>query len=293
MISALRRMAKSLKILRSTQVLLVMLAFSVTGMCQSIAKQDDEVYEQPVPELHVTLSSAGRSVMYEPLSLLVKLENRSRSTVTVQWVQVNALAQLRRVYSTACAQQSNHSEGFSVLQGESVTLSCELAPAAGRFLEFLLNRDTEFTVQASVKFASRATAINQIVGLRIGRPEYHVILGAAVGVVILSLFLALHADLAAPKSALQLQLAWRSSRSPLRSFLWALWSTVRRFLVGILGGAVTAILILVLTHATKGLSVPVVIVAEDFWGGLALGIFSIPLSKWLAKRIVDEPERSV
>lgn len=233
--------------------------------------------------LVVSVAPTGRSVMEEPISIVLSLRNRSATPVTVQSVRIRAISPLTRAYPSDCAIEGL--KGFSIATGELVSLSCDLVPANDVY-GFWINRDTNFNILVETKVASQATSIHTVVPIKVGRPEAHVIFGAAGGVLLLTLFLALRSELSKPTSAVQMRLAWDQVPLPKRrALVWGCLYWVKRIFVGFAGGAITAILILVLANGTKGLAAPIIITIDDFWGGLAVGIFSIPISRWLAKRV--------
>lgn len=60
-----------------------------------------------------------------------------------------------------------------------------------------------------------------------------------------------------------------------------LWVIVLQTLMG----GICALILILLAQSTDGLNPPVSIKVQDFWGGVVIGLFSIPLSKWIWNQV--------
>lgn len=56
---------------------------------------------------------------------------------------------------------------------------------------------------------------------------------------------------------------------------------VRKAILQTIMGGICAVILILLARGTEGLSPPVSIKIQDFWGGVLIGLFSIPLSQWI------------
>lgn len=61
----------------------------------------------------------------------------------------------------------------------------------------------------------------------------------------------------------------------------AIW---RVALLTMLGG-ICALILILLVQTTEGSAPPISIRVQDFWGGVVIGLFSLPLSRWLAEQL--------
>ncbi|MEL4177272.1 hypothetical protein [Roseateles sp. PN1] len=231
------------------------------------------------PDLRISLAATGRSVMYEPIPVVLSLENRSAHTITLQSIDIKALAPLSRIYERPCL--NGKFDSMSIEAGATHAISCELLPAANSSYAFLIDRETDFRLSITYKIAARSAVSHTLLPIKIGRPETHVIWGAAAGVALLSVFLSINGQ----------QTRKARQPKPTGDYCWGIrilcgaahW--ICRLSVGAIGGAITACMLLVFAQSTKGVVAPVAISVNDFWGGLAIGFFSIPISRWLSRKL--------
>ncbi|TDM05986.1 MAG: hypothetical protein C4K60_15050 [Ideonella sp. MAG2] len=59
-------------------------------------------------------------------------------------------------------------------------------------------------------------------------------------------------------------------------------------LLRMLGGTIVCTLLLIFANTNKNNSLPISLSIENFWGGLLIGLFSIPVAKWLSIRMSEE-----
>jgi len=83
-----------------------------------------------------------------------------------------------------------------------------------------------------------------------------------------------------------------SSRRSISLILWELLSwlvslPVKLWVVVLqtLMGGICALILILLAQSTEGLNPPISIKVQDFWGGVVIGLFSIPLSKWIWNQV--------
>lgn len=225
-------------------------------------------------ELKITLTTGDRVLMRESIAVLVRVENlSSKNTLTLQSIDVDALPPLKKAYPSKCLKENF--ETISILPGDSRSISCELKPNIEARNIFLINRQNEFHLLVTSKLASKSDSNQFLHPIKIYKPETDVIFGSIIGVILLSVFLAIHGI----RTDSNLQIAGFKIESN-RFFIF-----IKYLLLDTISGAITAIFLLALTHSSKSSAAPINISVEDFWGGLVIGIFSIPLSKWIVQKV--------
>jgi hypothetical protein len=68
---------------------------------------------------------------------------------------------------------------------------------------------------------------------------------------------------------------------PFGGWLLSLFPRIWRMLLQTVMGGICAVILILLAQSTEGLSPPISIKIQDFWGGVVVGLFSIPLSRWI------------
>lgn len=118
-------------------------------------------------------------------------------------------------------------------------------------------------------------------------PMFSVILGGVLGAGLWALFL----PMSVPRPdipVLELKSwkllsahAWESA--PQLAIRWGLF-LITLVQSTVLGG-VTALVLIILARTSAGLDTPIALQVNDIWGGLLIGIFSTPLSKWIRSKV--------
>lgn len=119
-------------------------------------------------------------------------------------------------------------------------------------------------------------------------PKASVMIGALVGALILSLFLATYRETSAAP------VDWKTLLA--RIVLLPLWliDVVRSAVLA----AICALILILLAEVSEGGQPPISLHVQDFWGGVIVGLFSVPLARWIATRLslsdlpVEPPIRS-
>lgn len=118
-------------------------------------------------------------------------------------------------------------------------------------------------------------------------PKEGVVLGGFIGAVVLALLLALQVRSSRDVVTFESWGAVRTEakRLPLRAlglipFGWDV------LLKSMLGG-VCAMVLIVLAETTEGAASPLSLRVQDFWGGVLVGLFSVPLAQWMVERLRD------
>lgn len=114
-----------------------------------------------------------------------------------------------------------------------------------------------------------------------------IILGGFFGAFLLSIFMALSTPI--PPDQISPVGGWRelwiraTGPLPHNIMAWAResWRVLRHSL---LGGA-CALVLIVTAQSTEGFSPPISVRIQDFWGGVVVGLLSVPLAKWLRDKL--------
>jgi hypothetical protein len=118
-------------------------------------------------------------------------------------------------------------------------------------------------------------------------PKSAVILGGFFGALLWVLFLTISQP--APTAAPVPVKSWRevfarANREMPQAFVHAgrgLWRIVRSALLG----SAVALVLIVMAQTTEGFDPPISVRIQDFWGGMMVGILSVPLAKWLREKL--------
>jgi len=114
-------------------------------------------------------------------------------------------------------------------------------------------------------------------------PLAAIFLGGLTGALLLALFTVVKERADAPVVPLVVK-NWVSFVDAARLFggwLMSLLPQIWRMLLQTVMGGICAVILILLAQSTEGLSPPISIKIQDFWGGVVIGLFSIPLSRWI------------
>ncbi|MGH8051275.1 MAG: hypothetical protein ACREPB_11500 [Arenimonas sp.] len=153
----------------------------------------------------------------------------------------------------------------------------------------LLSGDRQqFEVEVVTREGVRGTATYYEFGaVDFVSPMLSVILGGLLGAGLWTLFLPISVPF--PTIAPQQIDSWKTlwSRAldaiPQLVLRWITFGT--SFMRSTLLGGATALVLIILAKTTEGLDTPIALQVQDLWGGLLVGIFSTPLSKWIRKKV--------
>lgn len=242
--------------------------------------QATQVVQQGGLELGATFEKP--MVLGEPIVVLLSIRNVGTSTMTLQNLKLEPIGLLSNVYTKSCMVSLSDQ---TIRSQESVNRTC-LLPAGPVPAEVFLYSQNRYRALANVKVASRQDPLPMVLNLRLAMPELAVIFGAFVGTMLLVLFSTSFSFLQtlpqAPVdlSTLKKQTLTYLARLPIRVVL----SAVEMVLRAVQGGVV-AIILIVLSRSTIEIGAPIAVNVDDFWGGLLVGIFSVPLASWLATKM--------
>jgi hypothetical protein len=173
--------------------------------------------------------------------------------------------------------------------GATVVATCQLVAVEGRGLwrpaTWLLAPGRQ---QVSVKIPVVGDAAEPIpyyeeVPITFRAPLAAIFQGGLAGALLLALFTAVKERANAPIVPLAVK-DWESFVDATRLFvgwLLSLLPRIWRMLLQTVMGGICAVILILLAQGTEGLSPPISIKIQDFWGGVVIGLFSIPLSRWI------------
>ena len=126
-------------------------------------------------------------------------------------------------------------------------------------------------------------------------PLESIAIGGLIGALLLAIFTTIKGQLSKQLESVNIE-SWRDASGVLLRFgSWVvalapqLWRTILTAIMG----AICALILILLAQVTDGINPPVSIRVQDFWGGIVVGLFSIPLSQWLFTQLMrsDNPAR--
>lgn len=146
----------------------------------------------------------------------------------------------------------------------------------------------QFEVEVEIREGVRGAATYYEFGaVDFVSPMLSVILGGLLGAGLWTLFLPISVPLPAMPSK-QVD-SWRTlwtgalDATPQLILRWIAFGS--SFVRSTLLGGATALVLIVLAKTTEGLDTPIALQVQDLWGGLLVGIFSAPMSKWIRKKV--------
>lgn len=110
-----------------------------------------------------------------------------------------------------------------------------------------------------------------------------IFLGGLAGALLLAMFSGVKEGLESKAPKLQVNGLATIAEVAKRLAEWVLnllprvWKAILQTIMG----GICAVILILLARGTEGLSPPVSIKIQDFWGGVIVGLFSIPLSQWI------------
>lgn len=238
----------------------------------------------PERKLEVGVTPDGRAVFGESVFFIVSVRNAGTSPVTLRQVALKPVGLLGNVYSQFDCKAKFGNRLLAATQ--TVSVVCELK--AGRVpLVVFLNREGQYRLVADVMIAALDDPIpSSPLSVKLDMPEIAVVYGALVGSILLVMFSTAYSylrslpEVPSDMSALKSQVTSFLLRFPIRLVLAMVEMTLRT-----VQGAVVAIILIVMTRTTTDIGAPIAVRVDDFWGGLVVGIFSVPLANWLADKL--------
>ncbi len=118
-------------------------------------------------------------------------------------------------------------------------------------------------------------------------PKSAVIIGGFFGALLWAFFLTISRS--APTAVPAPVKSWRevftrASRESPQAFVGVgrgLWLIMRSSLLG----SAVALVLIVMAQTTEGFEPPISVRIQDFWGGMMVGILSVPLAKWIREKL--------
>lgn len=135
--------------------------------------------------------------------------------------------------------------------------------------------------------ATRNVHYYETVDIDFASSKLTIIFGGFAGALLLSFFMAMSTPVQVPR--LEGNVTWRSlildilkSTPRMTHHLYYLFRrTARQALLG----SACALVLIVTAQSTDGFAPPISIRIQDFWGGLVIGLLSVPLAKWLRTKL--------
>jgi hypothetical protein len=184
-------------------------------------------------------------------------------------------------------------EGSLQLQKDSAFIAtCELAVA--RTVRHQLQGPVVLARPGRNKVLIEITAIqeakrvpyHQELTLPFISPTSAIFMGGLAGAFLLALFAAIRER--AEKAITPISLSSDSVKTiglDILSWTLNLIPRIWRMALQTVIGGICAIILILIAQATDGLEPPISIRIQDFWGGVVVGLFSAPLSRWISGRL--------
>jgi len=234
-------------------------------------------------KLEVGVTPDGRAVIGESVFFIISVRNAGTETVTLREAVLKPVGLLGKVYDESECKATFRGKTVPATQTASVV--CEL-PAKPVPLRVFLNREGQYRLIANVTIASLNDPLSSPLSVKLNAPEIAVVYGALFGSILLVMFSTAYSylrwlpEVPSDVSALKSQATSFLLRFPIRLVLATIEMTLRA-----VQGAVVAIILIVMTRTTTDIGAPIAVRVDDFWGGLVVGIFSVPLANWLADKL--------
>jgi hypothetical protein len=198
-------------------------------------------------------------------------EPSSGRPIKLKSITVKTRALIRYRSTARCTLDSEP----TLLPGTSLKIPCRFAPKDAGWLRYLAFEpqalfSREIPLSGEVEFVSGDDQSRPITGeIFVAASFAAVFYGGVVGAILLSVFV---------------------GASRVVDGNWALRAVPGGFVRAIaraFRGGICAVLMILLTKVSGGPSAPIQIDVHDFSGGVLVGLFSIPLARWLWSRLMD------
>lgn len=230
----------------------------------------------------VEIQSTGPTVYLDPVFVSIRIT--PLRAIDVDQIVVQPLGLLKTIYphegdGWPCRVGDN-----AGLPGRPFVVTCEVGDP--RSLPHLLANPAVFFAPSrqklviEVRLRENANEVNfyEEVFVEFGAPKIGVVYGGFFGALLLAVFTALRSQIEASRpgpgslSARVMSGAGHVVR--------AIWRIIAMSIVG----GICALVLILLAQVSEGMSPPISIRVQDFWGGVVVGLFSVPLSRWMADR---------
>lgn len=166
-------------------------------------------------------------------------------------------------------------------KGVPFSVSCEIRPVFG--LRDYLDPRVILLPSSKHKILVRVTQVEgaepvehfEEVFADVMPTKASVMVGALIGALVLSIFFATYRDPSAPA------LTWKEFFPRLVSLPLKVIDAIRSAVLA----AICALILILLADVSEGGQPPISLHVQDFWGGVIVGLFSVPLARWIATRL--------
>jgi hypothetical protein len=181
----------------------------------------------------------------------------------------------------------------SVTSGATIMATCVLVARDGRRFWrpsawFIPPGRQQISVKIPV-LGDQAQGINfsHEISAAFRAPLDAIFIGGLTGAFLLAVFAAVKERASTGPAAVEIQ-NLSSLASLIQRFASWLLGLIPRFwtmLMQTVMGGICALILILLAQSTEGISPPISIRIQDFWGGVVVGLFSIPLSRWIWEQV--------
>lgn len=139
----------------------------------------------------------------------------------------------------------------------------------------------------TVDESANRTPYFENVSISFKAPLDAIFIGGLAGAFLLAIFFAVEERVQTPITQVVVK-DWQGLKNLLLGFLgWMLVLPARIWKVALqtIMGGICALILILIAQGTEGASPPIAIKIQDFWGGVVVGLLSIPVSQWILDRV--------
>lgn len=246
----------------------------------------------------VDIQGAGSIAYLDPLFVAVRIT--PLRDIDVEAIRVLPLGALKAIY---VAPTDGSDSGWQCRFGANAGVAerpfvatCEVGDPVGPARQ--LWSPTVFYPPSRQKLAVEITLIQagnpvsyfEEIFVDLGAPKVGVVYGGFFGAFLLAVFTTLRAGLDRRSDPAPAAAAANPPpvAEPWRRMVGSAAIVARgvtRILATCVVGGICALVVILLAQVTEGIKPPLSIHVQDFWGGVVVGLFCVPLSRWLAERL--------
>ena len=239
-------------------------------------------------------AASGTLAYGDPIVLTVRITPTQKATAFSD-LDLVPLGDLAAIYGPPGDKQGND-KATCILKsselvgaGATAVATCQLVAVEGRRLwrpaTWLLAPGAQRVLVEipAVGDAAEAIPYYEEVSITFRAPLAAIFMGGLAGALLLALFTAVKERASAPVVPLVVD-DWDSFVGAARQFagwLLSLLPRIWKLILQTVMGGICAIILILLAQSTEGLNPPISIKIQDFWGGIVVGLFSIPMSRWI------------
>jgi len=244
----------------------------------------------------VAAAASGALAYGDPIVLTVRIKPTAKQ-LEFSEMELVPLGDLAAIYrAPGDGQPTCRWRSPELVQLGSVGVAtCELVPVEHNSLWrpkswFVAPGSQHILVKISVVEKAKPIPYYEEVPIVFRAPLPAIFMGGLAGALLLAIFTAVKVHVTTPLDVVVIK-DWPTFLNAARllgNWLLNLVPRIWKLLMQTIMGGICAIILILLAQSTEGLSPPIAIKIQDFWGGVVIGLFSIPLSRWIWAKVREE-----